>query len=299
MLDKRVTTFIQVVESGSIAKAARLLYLSKVSVKAQMDSLEAEAGVRLLERTTRGVKATAAGELFFEGARKLAYLSDRTLSKVRDANARERRVVRVGTSVLRPCRPLLELWESLGPGKPDIALEIVPFDDDTASLNEVVDELGRRIDCFVAPCDSDHWRATTNILLLDELPFCLAVPRAHPLAARELLHWDDLDGETIMMVPGGDSPIVAALRDEIKGNHPGISIVASPTHYDITTFNACEQAGYLLPTYSVWADAHPSLATVPVDWLRRMPYGLVYSKHPSEAMEAFAAAVAQTLGAGA
>ena len=38
MLDKRVTTFIQVVESGSIAKAARLLYLSKVSVKAQMDS---------------------------------------------------------------------------------------------------------------------------------------------------------------------------------------------------------------------------------------------------------------------
>ena len=55
MLDKRVTTFIQVVESGSIAKAARLLYLSKVSVKAQMDSLEAEVGVRLLERTTRGV----------------------------------------------------------------------------------------------------------------------------------------------------------------------------------------------------------------------------------------------------
>ena len=45
MLDKRVTTFIQVVESGSIAKAARLLYLSKVSVKAQMDSLEAEMGV--------------------------------------------------------------------------------------------------------------------------------------------------------------------------------------------------------------------------------------------------------------
>ncbi|WP_282190734.1 LysR family transcriptional regulator [Adlercreutzia caecimuris] len=151
MLDKRVTTFIQVVESGSIAKAARLLYLSKVSVKAQMDSLEAEVGVRLLERTTRGVKVTAAGKLFFEGARKLAYLSDRTLAKVRAADAGERRVVRVGTSVLRPCRPLLELWESLGPGKPDIALEIVPFDDDTASLNEVADELGRRIDCFVAP----------------------------------------------------------------------------------------------------------------------------------------------------
>lgn len=171
MLDKRVTTFIQVVESGSIAKAARLLYLSKVSVKAQMDSLEAEVGVRLLERTTRGVAPTAAGTTFFEGARKLAYLSDRTLAKVRAADAGQRRVVRVGTSVLRPCRPLLELWDSLGDAKPDIALEIVPFDDDTASLNEVVDELGRRIDCFVAPCDSERWRATTNILLLDELPY--------------------------------------------------------------------------------------------------------------------------------
>lgn len=294
MLDKRVTTFIQVVESGSIAKAARVLYLSKVSVKAQMDSLEAEAGARLLERTTRGVKPTTAGEIFFEGARKLAYLADRTLAKTRAASEGERRVVRVGTSVLRPCRPLLDLWDSLGPDKPDISLEIVPFDDDTASLNEVVDDLGRRIDCFVAPCDSERWRATTNILLLDEMPYCLAVPRSHPLATRELISWDDLDGETIMMVPGGDSPIVGSLRKEVKENHPGISIVGSSTHYDITTFNACEQAGYLLPIYHVWADAHPSMATVPVDWPWRMPYGLVYSKHPSEAMTDFANAIAQT-----
>ncbi len=193
--------------------------------------------------------------------------------------------------MLRPCRPLLELWDSLGSDKPDITFEIVPFDDDTTSLNEIADELGRRIDCFVAPCDSDHWRATANILLLDELAFCLAVPRNHPLSRRNYLTWGDLDGETIMMVPGSDSPLVRKIREEIKAMHPLISLVTSPTHYDITTFNACEQAGYLLPTYRVWSDVHPSMATIPVKWPWTMPYGLVYSKRPSEDMRAFAQAI--------
>ena len=43
MLDKRVTTFIQVVESGSIAKAARLLYLSKVSVRSEEHTSELQS----------------------------------------------------------------------------------------------------------------------------------------------------------------------------------------------------------------------------------------------------------------
>lgn len=288
MLDKRVSMFLQVIDSGSITKAARLQYLSKVSVKAQMDSLENEIGVKLLERTTRGVKPTAAGRIFYEGASKMAYLADRTLSKTRSINSSEKSTVRIGTSVLRPCRKLLELWDSLEADRPDIAIEIVPFEDDTTSLNQVVDDIGHGIDCFVAPCDSDRWRATTSILLLDELPFCLAVPRSHPLAKRDLITWDDLDGETIMMVPGTDSPIVGIMRREIKEHHPEISIVTAPVHYDITTFNACEQSGYLLPTYPVWADAHPSLKTVPVDWPYRMPFGLIYSKQPTEAMASFA-----------
>lgn len=288
MLDKRVEMFIQVAESGSLSKAARSQYLSAVSVKKQMDSLEAHVGTKLLKRTSRGIQLTPAGQELYEGAKKLQFLADRTMTKARGLGQGQTQTIRIGTSVLRPCRQLVQAWDAIEGEKPNLSLEIVPFDDDTASINEVVDTLGQRIDCFLAPCDSDHWRQTANILLLDEIPFCLGVPRRHPLASKKLLEWDDLDGETVMMVPASDSPVVADIREEIKENHPLITLATSPTHFDLSVFNKCEQSGYLLQTYDIWADAHPSLVTVPVNWSQRMPYGLVYAKRPSEAMEAFA-----------
>ena len=291
MLDKRVEMFIQVAESGSFSKAARAHYLSAVSVKKQMDSLEAHVGTKLLKRTSRGIQLTPAGKELLEGAQKLQCLSERTRAKARGLGKGQTQTVRIGTSVLRPCRQLIQMWESLGDTKPDISLEIVPFEDDTASLTEVVDTLGQRIDCFLAPCDSDHWRQAANILLIDEIPFCLGVPRRHPLSTKSQLEWEDLDGETVMMVPAGDSPVVAEIRADIKEHHPMVTLDTCPTHYDLSVFNRCEQSGYLLQTYDIWADAHPSLITIPVNWEERMPYGIVYAKRPNEATEAFVQAL--------
>ena len=293
MLDRRVETFLQVVESGSLSKAAEALFMSAVSVKKQMDSLEAFVGTRLLVRTSQGIALTPAGEVFLERAQKLAFLSDRALAQVRSAGSGCEEAVRVGSSFLRPCKRLIELWGQIEADEPSLHIEIVPFDDDTASVNEVVASLGKRIDCFVAPCDSLYWQQHCNILVLEELPFCLAVSKRHPLASKSLLEWEDLDGETVMMVPGDDSPIVASIREEIKASHPLVRIANCPTHFDVSVFNKCEQSGFALQTYSVWQEAHPSLVTIPVNWEQRMPYGIVYSRKPSAAMERFANAVRQ------
>lgn len=295
MLDRRVVTFMQVAESGSFSKAAAALFLSTVSVKKQIDSLELTVGARLFERTSRGARLTPAGEAYFEGAKKIEFLAERTVAKTRAANAASQHTVRIGTSFLRPCRPLIDLWTQVDAHEDTVHLEIVPFDDDTASMNEMVESLGKRIDCFIAPCDSEHWRATCNLLVIDELPFRLAVSRRHPLADKELLTWDDLDGETLMMVPGDDSPVVGAIRRTVRENHPCITLAAAPTHYDAAVFNRCEQTGCLLQTYEVWKDAHTMLATIPVDWPERMPYGIVYSKRPNEATRVFVDAIAQHL----
>lgn len=298
MLDRRVVTFMQVAESGSFAKAAGALFMSTVSVKKQMDSLESLVGARLFDRTSRGVELTAAGEALLEGARKLAFFSERTLAQTRSAGQAQKQTIRVGTSFLRPCKRLIDLWSQIeGEGLP-FHIEIVPFDDDTASVNEMIGSLGKRIDCFVAPCDSDYWRQSCNILVIEMLPFCLAVPKRHPLASKSLLAWDDLEGETLMLVPGNDSPIVGGLRAEIKERHPSIQIVNCPVHFDIGVFNKCEQSGYLLQSYPVWADAHPSLVTIPVAWERRMPYGIVYSGKPTEAVEDFIAAIRERMAGG-
>ncbi|MEM7270243.1 MAG: LysR family transcriptional regulator [Pseudomonadota bacterium] len=69
-----ISVFVQIVEQGSLAAAARELNLSTTTVSERLASLEAHYGARLLNRTTRSLSLTKEGELLFDGARRM--LSD-------------------------------------------------------------------------------------------------------------------------------------------------------------------------------------------------------------------------------
>jgi DNA-binding transcriptional LysR family regulator len=60
--------FVAVVEEGQVTRAARRLQLAQPALSQAIARLEAQAGVRLLDRHPRGVTATAAGEAFLEKA---------------------------------------------------------------------------------------------------------------------------------------------------------------------------------------------------------------------------------------
>lgn len=64
-------TFIQVVESGSFTECARLLGSSQPSVSRQINLLEEHLGARLLQRTTRRLSLTEAGQLYYDRARQI------------------------------------------------------------------------------------------------------------------------------------------------------------------------------------------------------------------------------------
>ena len=61
--------FINVVESGSFSESARRLGLSQPSVSRQVNALESQLGVRLLQRTTRSLSLTEAGQVYYEKAK--------------------------------------------------------------------------------------------------------------------------------------------------------------------------------------------------------------------------------------
>ncbi len=64
-----LTAFTRVVELGGFAAAARALGLSRAQVHKSVINLEASLGVQLLNRTTRSVAATPAGQALCERAR--------------------------------------------------------------------------------------------------------------------------------------------------------------------------------------------------------------------------------------
>lgn len=62
----QMVIFAKVVELSSFTKAARELGMEKSNVSQKISSLEARLGVRLLNRTTRSVSATEAGEGYYQ-----------------------------------------------------------------------------------------------------------------------------------------------------------------------------------------------------------------------------------------
>jgi len=63
--------FISVADSGSFSESARRLGLSQPSISRQINNLETHLGVRLLQRTTRRLSLTEAGQIYYEKARQI------------------------------------------------------------------------------------------------------------------------------------------------------------------------------------------------------------------------------------
>ncbi len=59
---KQLQILAAVVSQGSLSRASKVLHRSQPAISHQINQLEATCGFALLERTTRGVKATVAGQ---------------------------------------------------------------------------------------------------------------------------------------------------------------------------------------------------------------------------------------------
>jgi len=67
---------VEIVRHGSLSSAAKTLHMSQPPLSATIASLEAELGVRLLDRTGRGVVPTEAGRLLMERGEQIVRESD-------------------------------------------------------------------------------------------------------------------------------------------------------------------------------------------------------------------------------
>ncbi|RFA26622.1 LysR family transcriptional regulator [Alkalilimnicola ehrlichii] len=89
-------TFLEVVESGGFAAAAERLALTPSAVSGHIKRLEQATESRLLERTTRSLQLTAAGELLAAYARNIVALEREVRARLSGANISGR--LRIGAS---------------------------------------------------------------------------------------------------------------------------------------------------------------------------------------------------------
>lgn len=281
MISSQLQVFICVADCGSFTKASEKLFISSTSIMKQLNVLENRLDLKLLQRTNQGVRLTESGKVIYRHAKYLLEYSQKAIEEARQKEATVESTFCVGTSILNPCKPFMDLWYRVNEAFPGYKLHIVPFEDDHEGILSEIKALGEKFDFLIGACDSEKWLNLCGFQQLGTYQHCCAVAREHPLAKKERLTIPDLYGETLMMVKRGDSTAVDKIRDEIE-RHPQIRIEDTPQFYDMEVFNRCAQTQNIMLTLDCWQDVHPALVTIPVAWDFLIPYGVLYPKSPSE-----------------
>ena len=119
-----VSTFAKVVELGSFARAAERIGLSTSAVSRQVSELESHLNVRLLNRTTRRLSLTEAGQSFYEhSVQLLSDLADAEAS-VRATAAEPKGTLRLTCGVSFGMRYLAPALAEFGALNPDLLLDL-------------------------------------------------------------------------------------------------------------------------------------------------------------------------------
>jgi DNA-binding transcriptional LysR family regulator len=93
---RQLRVFVAVAEELHFGRAAEREHLSQPSISGHIRQLEAELGVRLLDRNARKVSLTEAGSSFLEDVRPLVKQADAAASRVRSRNAGGGHRLRIG-----------------------------------------------------------------------------------------------------------------------------------------------------------------------------------------------------------
>lgn len=291
MYNHMLDTFIVVADCGSFTKASDKLYISPTAIMKQMNTLEKHLDLKLINRTPSGVKLTAAGEVIYQDAKFLKDYSSKSVASAIAATEAYDTTFCVGTSLLNPAKPFMDVWYHVNNKFPGYKLHLVPFEDNHDGIVSEIGKLGEKFDFLVGVCDSKVWLQLCNFLQLGSYRKMVAVSRDHPLATRKEIDIEDLYGETLMMVGEGDSGVNDFIRHEIVMNHPKIHIEDTTQYYDMEVFNRCAETGNVLLTIECWQDVHPGLVTIPVKWDYTIPYGILYSNDsPDDVLEFIEAA---------
>lgn len=277
MYNHMLDTFISVADCGSFTKAAEQMYISPTAVMKQINSLENHLNLKLIERTPTGVHLTPAGKVIYQDAKFLIDYSKKSVASANAATHTYDTTFCVGTSLLNPAKPFMDLWYRVNENFPDHKLHLVPFEDNHNGILSEIKKLGEKFDFLIGVCDSKAWLSLCQFLPLGKYKKMIAVSRKHRLASKRCIDIQDLYGETLMMVCRGDSGVNDFIRNDLEKNHPQIHIEDTPQFYDLSVFNRCAETGNVLLTIECWQEVHPGLVSIPVKWDYNIPYGLLYS----------------------
>ena len=254
---RQLTSFIAVAEEGQLSKAAARLCLSQSPVSRHIQSLEADLGVRLFDRTAAGMELTQAGKTLLGDARNIEALMSEAAAKV--ARAGEGKLGRLSVGVYGSANygvvpRILRDFKSL---YPEIALSL-HYDHTLSQIQALRTGRVQMVFERVAPIESD-----IQVQLVCKESLLVAISESHRLAQRERVRIEDLRRETFIF---GSDVAAGSLAIELCRRAGFIPRIAPTTSNVITaTLLAAVGDGVTLVPRSMVNVKFPGIAYLDLD----------------------------------
>ncbi len=214
----QLKTFVAIAQEGSLTRAAERVFTSAPAVSAQLKALEDELGVKLFERTPKGMSPTEAGLSLLEEAERTLASAMRMRSTAEQIRGAAQGVVRFGTVVDPVALRLGDVLVKLAERHPQVTLQL------QQGLSHQTLEGVRRgeLDCAYALSDGEDMDGLVvqrlgAVDLVVTLPPSLA--KAHPA----------LSLETLTSLPWVGTPPSCILRAHLDGLFASIGREYRPT----------------------------------------------------------------------
>ena len=243
--------FAAVAREKSFHLAASALSLSPSALSRRVQKLEDLVGVRLLERTTRSVTVTAAGHEFLARALEIQSHLEQVILDLKGQPQQRSTLVTVACIPSASHYFLPPVIEHFTSHYPEARVRILDLNAAEVLESVKTSEADFGID-FVGLLEPG-----LEFFPLLEDPFVLAVNRAHPLARRDSVTWEDIGGQRCITVWKGSGNRLLIDTALAKAN------TAVTWHYEtrhVTTALALVEAGIgvaALPRSALPQHDHP------------------------------------------
>lgn len=266
MNDQQRRLFISVVDAGSFSKAAQEGFVTPQSVSQRIRKLEAEVGVELLERGSRGVVPTKAGQAFYQGCLDIERGIEALVETCRALGSTRRSTVRLGVG--RDYS--MGLFNAFLPGflrtHPNVDVEYVD-----ANRDSVVDDLRNGV---FDVAESIRLRTDdVSFLPLCRIGRCCLLSAKNPLARHPSIKPQDLRGQQVYVF---SLHWATDLQLHLQRTCPDIQLLEAPSASRFAPQKLCDagDAVYLVP--SNLCERFEPLIPIPLDVELKNDYGLVY-----------------------
>ena len=244
--------FVAVAEQQSFTKAANQYYISQTAITQQIHALENTVGLELIDRGTRPISLTPAGQIFLTEARAILRHMDMAVWRTREASTGLMGNLRVGFTKGYEQSGLPRRLREFHREFPNIL--ITCYRDDTDALAAGL--LNMEYD-IIFTWDSTNIRQedSLQIRLVEKVPLYVALYTSHPLARRRSLAREELKGESILfMSPSGDGDSFGdayyVQLYQKAGYQPNI-LLRTSDYESIMMMIAAEEAICIVPEYCI------------------------------------------------